>query len=216
MFGDNLYKLIASQLRALKQEKRRAERQWLRSKLTVHKHIFNTVKHKIIRLVDKAKTTFYSSKIIASNTCKELFSVTNKLMNKAKCIPLPSSVSIDRLPRMFSDFFCQKVSTIRQTIDSCSNIAHLGVVDKPFCGNPLKLFSDVSEAAVSAFLKKMAPKTCELDPIPTALLFDCSDEVVPALTYVLNESLRSGTFPTVFKQAVVKPLLKKPTLDPNE
>jgi hypothetical protein len=117
---------------------------------------------------------------------------------------------------MFSDFFCQKISTIRQTIDSSSNIAHLGVVDKPFCGNPLKLFSDVSQAAVSALLKKMAPKTCELDPIPTALLFDCSDEVVPALTYVLNESLRSGTFPTVFKQAVVKPLLKKPTLDPNE
>ena len=71
--------------------------------------------------------------------------------------------------------------------------------------------------AVSALLKKMACKTCDLDPIPTSLLFDCSDEIVPALTHVVNESLLSGTFPTVFKHAIVKPLLKKkPSLDPND
>ena len=55
----------------------------------------------------------------------------------------------------------------------------------------------------------MASKTCDLDPIPTSLLFDCSDEIVPALTHVVNQSLLlSGTFPTVFKHAIVKLLLK--------
>ena len=62
----------------------------------------------------------------------------------------------------------------------------------------------------------MAPKSCELDPIPTSLQFDCSDEIVPALTHVVNESLLSGTFPTVFKRAIVKPLLKKTSLDQND
>ncbi|WP_295513932.1 reverse transcriptase domain-containing protein, partial [Thiolapillus sp.] len=62
----------------------------------------------------------------------------------------------------------------------------------------------------------MACKTCDLDPIPTSLLFDCSDEIVPALTHVVNQSLLSGTFPTVFKHAIVKPLLKKTSLDPND
>ena len=64
----------------------------------------------------------------------------------------------------------------------------------------------------------MACKTWDLDPIPTSRLFDCADEIVPALTHVVNESLLSGTFPTVFKHAIVKPLLKKkkkPSLDPN-
>ncbi|WP_419652762.1 hypothetical protein, partial [Thiolapillus sp.] len=78
-----------------------------------------------------------------------------------------------------------------------------------FSGKPLTHFSAVSETAVSALLKKMACKTCDLDPIPTSLLFDCSDEIVPALTHVVNQSLLSGTFPTVFKHAIVKPLLKK-------
>ena len=102
------YSAVASQLRALKQEKRRAERQWLRSGLTVHRQIFNDLKHKITRLVDRAKTTFYSSKITVFTTCKELFSVTNRLMNKTKCTQIPSSVPIAQLPQRFSDFFCQK------------------------------------------------------------------------------------------------------------
>ena len=62
----------------------------------------------------------------------------------------------------------------------------------------------------------MACKTCDLDPIPTSLLFGCSDEIVPALTHVVNQSVLSGTFPTVFKHAIVKPLLKKTSLDPND
>ncbi|WP_374211076.1 hypothetical protein, partial [Thiolapillus sp.] len=86
------YSAVASQLRALKQEKRRAERQWLRSGLTVHRQIFNDLKHKITRLVDRAKTTFYSSKITVSTTCKELFSVTNRLIYKTKCTQIPSWV----------------------------------------------------------------------------------------------------------------------------
>ncbi|WP_419602649.1 hypothetical protein, partial [Thiolapillus sp.] len=91
-----------------------------------------------------------------------------------------------------------------------------GFADQLFSGKPLTHFSAVSETAVSALLKKMACKTCDLDPIPTSLLFDCSDEIVPALTHVVNQSLLSGTFQTVFKHAIVKPLLNKPSLDPND
>ena len=40
--------------------------------------------------------------------------------------------------------------------------------------------------------------------------------LLPTITNILNESLLSGTVPSEFKTAVVKPLLKKPSLDPNE
>ena len=65
-------------------------------------------------------------------------------------------------------------------------------------------------------LKKSAPKTCDLDPLPTSLLFECLDIVLPFLTQMINDSLLSGVFPDVHKQAIVKPLLKKPSLDPND
>ena len=58
------------------------------------------------------------SKTTVSTTCKELFSVTKRLMNKTKCTQIPSSVPVAQLPQRFSNFFCQKISTIRQNIDS--------------------------------------------------------------------------------------------------
>ena len=66
-------------------------------------------------------------------------------------------------------------------------------------------------------MNEMAPKTCDLDPIPTSLLYDCIDEIVPMLTDVLNVSIASGTVSVTnsLKKATVKPILKKVSLDPN-
>ena len=35
------------------------------------------------------------------------------------------------------------------------------------------------------------------------------------MTSIINDSLRSGVFPSIYKSAIVTPLLKKPSLDPN-
>ena len=66
-------KLISELLGELKRERRRAERRLLKSKLTVYKQIYKSIKREVADLVDKAKTTFLSSKIQANKTCKELF-----------------------------------------------------------------------------------------------------------------------------------------------
>ena len=46
-------------------------------------------------------------------------------------------------------------------------------------------------------------------------LCECLYQLLPAVTAVINQSLQTGVFPSVFKEALVKPLLKKPYLDPN-
>ena len=56
-------------------------------------------------------------------------------------------------------------------------------------------------------------KQCDLDPIPTSLLKECADLLVPTITNIINLSLSTNTFPMQFKESVVKPLLKKPSLD---
>ena len=58
-------------------------------------------------------------------------------------------------------------------------------------------------------------KTCELDPLPTSFLTHCLDDLLPHLTSIINDSLHSGLFPSAFKSAIVKPLLKKTTLNPE-
>ena len=45
------------------------------------------------------------------------------------------------------------------------------------------------------------------------LLLDCLDEVLPVISYLVNSSLVHGYFPRDWKEALLKPLLKKPGLE---
>ena len=58
-------------------------------------------------------------------------------------------------------------------------------------------------------------KSCRLDPIPTSLLKEVLPALLPTLCKIVNHSLNSCTVPTELKTATVTPLLKKPTLDPE-
>ena len=58
-------------------------------------------------------------------------------------------------------------------------------------------------------------KSCELDPIPTTLLYENLDILLPTITNIINTSLTTGIVPPDLKTAIAKPLLKKPSLDKN-
>ena len=53
-------------------------------------------------------------------------------------------------------------------------------------------------------------------PIPSRLLIECLDSILPFLTDLLNSSLESGIFPQCFKPALVTHILKKRCLDHND
>ena len=62
---------------------------------------------------------------------------------------------------------------------------------------------------------KRPNKACELHPIPTWLLKCCLTELLPLITTLVNKSLTTGLFLENFKIALIKPHLKKQTLDPD-
>ena len=62
---------------------------------------------------------------------------------------------------------------------------------------------------------KSSKTSCDLDPIPTRLLSDHLDILLPVITQILNDSITSGTVPPDFKTAVIKPLIKKKSLHTN-
>ena len=94
---------IAEQFCELKRERRQAERRWLKSKLTVHKQIYDSIKQKVTNLVDKAKQAYYSAKLQSSTTCKQLFQNFNTILGKSISSPLPSPFDSDDLLNVFSD-----------------------------------------------------------------------------------------------------------------
>ena len=52
--------------------------------------------------------------------------------------------------------------------------------------------------------------------LPTWILKQCTQELLSTITQIVNLSLKSGEFPHSMKRALVKPLIKKQSLDPNE
>ena len=49
--------------------------------------------------------------------------------------------------------------------------------------------------------------------MPTSLVKICIDELSPVVTQIINLSLTNAKMPTKFTTAIVKPRLKKPSLD---
>ena len=80
----------------------------------------------------------------------------------------------------------------------------------------LTAFKQITADSLGSLLKKCLLKSCALDTIPTLLLLECLDAVLPVLTYILNTSLTSGIYSSIYKTAIVKPLLKMSTLNSND
>ena len=59
------------------------------------------------------------------------------------------------------------------------------------------------------------PSNCILDPIPTKLLKELLPVLGPPMLNMINGSLSTGCVPNSQKMAVIKRLLKKPNLDPE-
>ena len=87
--------------------------------------------------------------------------------------------------------------------------------DADFPGNDdqcLSEFDDVSEKDIEKIIRNFASKSCILGPIPTHLVKQCLDLLVPLITRIVNKSFATATVPTSFKIAAVTPILKKANL----
>ncbi|PVD19467.1 hypothetical protein C0Q70_19956 [Pomacea canaliculata] len=100
------------------------------------------------------------------------------------------------------DSFSDSVATVEQTSDL-------------FCGTPLSNFQPVTEDELLKLVRRCRPTTSVDDPIPTSVLLQHLDILLPVLVRIVNASLFSASVPRQFKTAVIKPILKKHNLDPS-
>lgn len=134
-------------------------------------------------------------------------------MSKVKSAQiLPSRESNEDLAGEFSTFFMKKTEDLLSTdhTESCPVPTDTATCSSSFCH-----FLPRSADSIEGFINKSPGKTCMLDPIPTFLLKKCFKPILPFLQHLINTSLCSGVFPNCFKSALVLPLIKKPTLDPE-
>ena len=81
---------------------------------------------------------------------------------------------------MFSEYFLNQGKQIRDDRDLQTAVSP--VHDDPYTD----AFQPVSEEHVRNVILNSASKTCSLDPMPTSLFVECLDELLPAVTHIIN------------------------------
>ncbi len=201
-----------------KHYRKQLERKWRKTKSTSDRQLFVEQRLRVTRLIDQAKTDYYGGKITeCADDQKSLFKIVEQLLHNKGPEKFPTHNDSFHLAETFSSFFINKIVKIRDQLDieensTCLDAAALTNEGPPVC-KVLEEFVPLTEEEVSILIAKSPSKSCELDPLPTSILKEHLDLLLPTITSIVNMSLTSSIFPQSMKTALVRPLLKKASLD---
>lgn len=208
---------ITDHILEVKRLRRKHEKLWRKTKLNVHKLEYKKFCSEVRELITKAKSEFYLNKIKDCNSDqKQLFKIVDNLLGRGKPRELPMSNSPLALAENFNGFFITKIQKIRTHLEELESTISPLSIDLNSHMHPasvkLENFDLCSIEEIEKILKKSNKTTCQLDPIPTTILCQLPS-MLPVLTDIINKALICGQFPSSLKSAIVKPLLKKASLD---
>ncbi len=164
----------------------------------------------------KTARTEYIRKLIDNhqNNPRFLFSTVARLTNKQMSpdLNIPSQFNSND----FINFFTDKIDNIRNTITNIDSTASSTPASFIAPKEKLQCFTTIGQDELNKLITASKPTTCLLDPVPTKLLKELLPVAEQPLLNIINSSLSLGHVPKPFKLAVIKPLIKKPKLDPCE
>ena len=162
--------------------------------------------HKVSKLVHTAKCKFYTEGIALASYSEELHQIVNTFSNRHPFNTLPTIYPSADLPSIFIKHFTNKVEKLR------ANIASEHVASTLVTGTTAATFSSfekVSQLKVKECIINSAPKSCEFDTIPSKLLIECLDSILPSLTDLLTLVLHLALL-LAPKNSSVMELLQEP------
>ncbi|XP_051242969.1 uncharacterized protein LOC127355793 [Dicentrarchus labrax] len=204
----------------LKQIARKSEKKWRSSKLSEYRSIWQDNLKIYRKALRNTRGAYYSALIEENkNNPRFLFSTVARLTESHSSIE--PHIPINLSSNDFMSFFHNKIITIREKINH--QLPSTVISGSPSSGTfanvnldiYLDCFSAIDLHQLTSIISSSKPSTCLLDPIPTRLLKEVVPLIGTSLLDMIRLSLLSGYVPQSFKVAVIKPLLKKPTLDPG-
>lgn len=209
-----------SSIRCLRRNRRKAERRWRRLRTQTSRNEYVAARQAVVNGVSEQKARFYEEKIDeCGGNQQKLWRVLNNLLGRVPTNAYPDSLPIQLLAENFNSFFISKIQLLRDEIDGSNlNLIYSDVFqnftsiqDQGF----FHRFSQVSNDDVIQVIKSVKSTYCSLDPINVSKISESYESAVPLICAIINKSFVEGIFPSSEKRAVVRPLLKKSTLDRN-
>ena len=140
-----------------KRERRRAERKWGNTKLTIFKDLYRQAKHKVSKHVHTANCKFYTNGIAMAFSSKEQHQIVNTRSNKKASNILPTIYPSADFPSIFIKHLTNKVEK------RGANIASEHVASTFVTGTTVATFysfEKVSQLTLKECILISAPKSC--------------------------------------------------------
>ena len=192
-------------LKTKKKAVRRREKIWQKYKYPEHWRALQVASKEYKILLTQVKTTRIKEKIDdCQKDTKKLYKLVVYLTGTATENPLPPGKTDNQLAEDFAKFFMNKIQTIRDNLAD-----HPLYKPEPTNIQKLDTFKKPSTEDVRKLINKMKMKSCELDVLPTHILKEMLDYLLPTIIKIINMSLTQGIFIDKWKNALDRPLLKK-------
>ena len=183
-----------------KRNRRRAERKWRASGLPYDLAVFKAKRNLTLHLLDEARRTYYTQFIDDNSSDQsKLFRASKSLLNLQADRALPPHNDALSLANEMGEFFIRKITAIRSQLGANGKSVSRDVTCEPATvelrsdGIELSQFQPLSKETV----RQMAvanSKSCALDPLPSAFLSTCIDELLLVITKMVNLSSETVFF----------------------
>ena len=167
-------------------------------------------------IIKKEQREYYITQLAEHHTdFKRIYQIANKMLFRNEPLPLPPTSDTKKLADDFNQFFIEKINKIMAGLQPTETHPTDPKYIESVNESPIMLstYKEISLEDTKRLICTAATKSCEIDPIPTALLKKHIDIVAPTVRDIINLSLISGTMPLQMKEALLHPLLKKLDLD---
>ncbi|MES9882533.1 MAG: reverse transcriptase family protein [Sedimenticola sp.] len=115
---------------------------------------------------------------------------------------------------IFNDYFVNVASKLKEPVSYSDSEELKTFINSSIPSNASFTIPEINEEFVYKFLSHLdVSKATGLDFIGPRLLKIASASITPSITYIINTSITSGTFPKTWKQAKVNPIYKSGAKD---
>ena len=191
--------------------RRKFERKYLKTRSSEDKKAFQEQRILCTKLSKMKRSEYYGSLLReAEGDQRKLFNIVSKTLD---CNPtrgvLPEHTSETDLAASFNNFYIEKVQKIR---DDLPNINLDDSVFVDFQGTTLDAFQPITIEELQDIIKEIKIKTCHNDPLPSPILKNVIECILPYFCHLINKSFDTCSLNGI-KESVIRPLLKKAGLD---
>ena len=185
-------------VKSSKRARRKAERKWRRTRLHSDFQQYKAKKNQATYAMNQERTEFYRDFIHeACNDQRKLFKSAKTLFKQKADLSFLDYRDPTSLANDIGHFFVQKIECIRSDLNDPSTTQYITETSSTSPITAFDKFQVMNEEDVKHLITKSGKKSCALDPMPTFLVNECLDILLPVITRLINLSLELACFQTI-------------------